>query len=207
MGAMQLHKSATRLLWCVILCSLPLTACGGRMVNKNMAQKLIADLPQEAFRDRDVEILTIDQIAAGKVVVKTKVETAFAFEKVGNRWVVRQIRIGQGQWEKLDNILRALKAVKVAETEQMLNALAAAIEKYQQQNGRLPEFKDFVTLSDALNPTYLTPLIRMDAWQRAFEAKPVYPGGIRIVSAGPDGSFGTGDDLVKFIPASEVEKK
>jgi hypothetical protein len=171
------------------------------MVNKNTARKLIVDLPGN-LSDKDVEIVTISQTTAKEAVIQTRIKTAFAVEKIKNRWVVRQVRVGDGQWENLDDLARALQEVKITATEKMIGAIAAAIESYQRQNGKPPAFKDYLTLSDALNPAYLTPLIRLDAWRRPFAAYLAYPHGIRILSAGPDGKMGTSDDIERLVPVN-----
>ncbi len=77
----------------------------------------------------------------------------------------------------------------------MLDEVAAALERYRSKNGALPEFKDYVSLSDALFPDYMTPLIRLDAWRNPLAAYKTGANSVRLVSAGPDGKLGTADDI------------
>jgi hypothetical protein len=82
----------------------------------------------------------------------------------------------------------------------MLERIGEAIAKYQASNGSLPVFTDYVSLSDLLSPEFLTPLIRLDSWRRPLAAERRDSSSIVIQSAGPDGKFGTGDDIVRTFP-------
>jgi hypothetical protein len=185
----------------VLLLSILLTACGGRAINKNLAQQLIASLPQVALKNGDVDVESVTQMGK-EAIVETRLQTAFRFEKINGNWVAREVRVGHGQWESISDIARTLEKAKVDETRKILEKIAAAIEKYLEKNGSLPAFKDYVALSDLLAPTYLNPLIRLDAWRRPLAAGRLGPNSIRLASAGPDGKFGTGDDIVVLAKAS-----
>ncbi len=169
--------------------------CGGRAVGKDMARDLIIGAHADALTKGDLEVLAITQVGSGEAVVETQVHTAFRLRRVGGAWVVREVKVGQGQWESLDDILHSLQQVKIEETRRSLEKIAAAIDAYRQKNGRLPAFKNFIDLSDALYPLYLTPLIREDSWKHPLVATPAGPGAIRLVSPGPDGKLGTPDDI------------
>ena len=171
-----------------------LSACGGRKMNDPLARNLIAGMNGGAMHDSDVEIVKVHQASAGEAVAETRARVAFRFEKNGNAWRVREIRVGHGQWESIENIERALNQVKTEETKEMIAGIAEAIKKYHEVNRRLPVFRDFVDLTDQLAPRFMTPLARLDAWQRPFEASMSGPD-ILIRSAGPDGIIGNQDDI------------
>ncbi len=82
----------------------------------------------------------------------------------------------------------------------MLDRIADAVRKYREATGSMPSFKDYIALSDLLSPKYLTPLVRLDAWRRPLAAERMDANTIRLVSAGPDGKFGTEDDLRLIVP-------
>lgn len=173
--------------------------CGGSHMNARLARKLIADNPQSLLNKKDVEVVRIIQPSGSEAIAETTLRTAFRFQKVGDRWEVKEIRIGHGQWEKIDNLEQALARVKIDKTRKMLDRIAEAILRYRKSNGKLPVFKDYVSLSDLLSPKYLTPLIRLDAWRRPLAAKNTDSGTILLSSAGPDGKPGTGDDIFKTV--------
>ncbi len=77
----------------------------------------------------------------------------------------------------------------------MLDRLSQAILAYAAKNGRVPEFKNFVALSDALYPDYMRDIIRVDAWGRGFSAEGLDPHRLRLISPGPDGQLHTEDDI------------
>jgi len=177
-----------------------LTACGGRTLNKGHAQDLILRLPQQALQKEDVEVVYLRQETGSEAIVETRLNTAFRLERTGGDWVVREVRLGHGEWEKVSNLLQTLEAVKTAETREMLERIAEAIGKYQAANSSLPIFTDYVSLSDLLSPKFLTPLIRLDSWRRPLTAERRGSNSIVIQSAGSDGKHGTQDDIVRTFP-------
>jgi len=177
-----------------------LPACGGRKMNDTLARNLIIGMSSSgALEKSDVDIVSIRQITSSEAVAETRALVAFRFENDGKTWRVREMRIGRGQWESVENIERALNQVKTEETKELLSRIAEAIQKHRKVNQRFPIFKDFVDLSDQLSPVFLTPLVRLDAWQRPFEAA-MSGGDILLSSAGPDGIMGNHDDIKFEIP-------
>jgi len=177
------------------LTAVSLAACGGRTVNKKNAQELIAQSPLGPFSKEEVYVKSVTQTGQRDLIVEASLHAAFRFEKVQGKWVIREVKLGSRPWENLENILRALEQVKVEETRKLLDQVANALERYRAKRGSLPEFKDYVALSDAIFPDYLTPLIRLDAWQNPLAAFRTGPNVIKLVSAGPDGKPGTSDDI------------
>lgn len=179
--------------------ALLLTACGHRTMNAHLARDLIMDFPREALEKEDIEVLSVTQVSGSEAIAEARVHSAFRFEKVGRDWVVREIRLGRGQWEKVGNLAEALQKVKIEETGELLDRIAEATRKYREAYGALPSFEDYVDLSDRLSPKFLTPLIRLDPWRRPFRAEPTGKGLIGVRSAGPDGRFDTDDDINRTI--------
>jgi len=164
-------------------------------MNDNLARNLIIRMSAgDAMHNSDVEIVKVQQITSSEAIAETHTRIAYRFENSGNVWHVREIRIGHGQWESVEYIERTLTQVKTEETKEMLARISEAIQKYRDANKRFPVFKDYVDLSDQLSPGFMTPLVRLDAWQRPFEA--VMSGSdILLRSSGPDGIMGTQDDI------------
>lgn len=172
-----------------------LTGCGGRKINTDYARKAIIALPQEILEKEDIDVVYVTQTSGSSAVVETRMKTAFRIQKVGGKWVVRDIRIGHGQWEKIEDLASTLTQVKTAETRLMLDRIADAVKAFHKETGNMPAFKDYISLSDILAPEYLDPLIRLDSWRTPLRAKATDSDTILVVSAGPDGRFTTNDDI------------
>jgi hypothetical protein len=172
-----------------------LNGCGGHNISTGKAQKVIIELPQKILEKEDVEVVDIIQPTNASAVAETLVKAGFRLQKKDGEWTVREVRIGHGQWEKIENLSEALKRVKTAETRLMLDRIANAVREYYKATGNMPQFTDYVKLSDILAPRYLDPLIRLDSWENPLQAKTLDSGNILVVSAGPDGRFATEDDL------------
>ena len=149
----------------------------------------------DLFDRETLYIKSVSQTGERNAVVEATLRAAFRFEKVGGRWQVREVRIGDSQWEKIDGLMQAVEKVRIEDTRQRMELVAAALQKYWEKKSSLPDCSDYVSLSDALSPEYLNPLIRLDAWQHPLSAQRIGPNAIRLVSSGPDGYLGTNDDL------------
>ena len=176
-----------------------LTACGPRNLSTGNVRKAITALPQEILENEDIDVIHVTQTSGSSAVVETLVKTAFRLQKVDDKWVVKDVRIGNGQWEKIGDLASALAQVKTAETRLMLDRIAAAVHEYYKETGNLPEFRDYVALSDLLAPKYLDPLIRLDSWRQPLRATATDQNSILVVSAGPDGRFDTKDDIAVTV--------
>jgi hypothetical protein len=184
----------------LLISVLLLTACGGRSMNKNLARDLIIEIPGETLEKEDIEVVNVMQVSGSEAIAETTLKTAFRLEKSRGKWVVREVRVGHGQWEKTTNLFQTLEQVKSKETSEMLDKIDEAIRKYRDATGALPVFKDYIGLSDLLSPKYVTPLPRLDSWRRPFWAEITQQHSIVIRSAGPDGRYHTDDDLSRTIP-------
>ncbi len=183
--------------WCAGLLGIALLAqgCGGRAIGMRTARDVILDAHADILTQGDLQVLSVTQVGRDEAVVEARLHSAFRLRKIRGEWVVREVKLGRGQWESIDDILRSLQLVKIEETRRNLEKIAAAIDAYRQKNGRLPAFKDYIDLSDVLYPLYLSPLIREDAWKRPLVATWAGANSIRLTSAGPDGKLGTPDDI------------
>lgn len=186
----------------VLLLLAGVTGCGGRAVTRKSAEKLLVNLPSGILDSQDIEVRSVSQISSSTALVETTVRAAFRVQKVKGEWVVREVRVGNGQWETIDNLLAALNLVKVDQTRQLLETIASSVGRYKEKNGRLPAFEDYAGLSDALYPDYLTEPNRLDAWRQPLRAFREGSDKIRYISAGPDEKPDSPDDiiLVKTYP-------
>ncbi|MBN2321490.1 MAG: hypothetical protein JXR49_20600 [Acidobacteria bacterium] len=159
------------------------------------AREAIIAPPQQLLEKDDIDIVHITQTSGSSVVVESRVKTAFRLQKVNDVWEVRDIRIGNGQWEKVEDLTTALTRVKNEQTRLLLEQVAASVEEYRRDTGKMPEFEDYVDLSDVLAPKYMKSLIRLDSWRNPLRAKALNTDSIQVISAGPDLRFNTDDDI------------
>jgi hypothetical protein len=78
-----------------------------------------------------------------------------------------------------------------------LDQLRAGIEAYKQEEGKVPQTESFDRLVDTLAPDFLPVVIRIDAWWNPYSYQVKGDSDFELRSAGPDGRFGTLDDLVR----------
>jgi len=173
-----------------------LAGCGGRVISRTTVQGLMVDLPDGVFGRDDIRIESVSSLGGNHAIAEARIRTALKLERVQGNWVIREIRLGNRPWEKIDDFFHELEDRKVAETRRLLETVAAAVDKYRERHGRLPTFTDYVSLSDVLSPDFLNPLVREDAWKRPLAAFHPNADTVRLVSAGPDGKLGSPDDLV-----------
>jgi|WetSurSiteA1Bulk_404760.scaffolds.fasta_scaffold32653_2 hypothetical protein len=160
-----------------------------------MAEDLIANLPGDILDEKDFVVEEVSQTGGSDAVILTRLNAAFRFQKVGGEWIAREVRVGNNQWESIDDLVASLRRIKEDRTKGFLDTVAGAVEKYCLKNGELPRFNNYDSLSDVLAPEYLNPLIRLDAWERPLHADRLNANAIRLVSAGADGELGSGDDI------------
>jgi len=170
-------------------------ACGGRAVNQKTAQEILIELPGRVFDREDVVIDSVTNVGANDAVVETRLRAAFKLVRKSGKWEVSEVRIGNHQWEKVEDIVRTLAEIKRSETSRLLEQVMSAVASYRAENGALPGFSDFVSLTDVLYPTYMNPLVRLDAWRHPISAFETSPTSVRLVSPGPDGVLGNADDV------------
>ena len=177
---------------------LTLSACGGRSLSSGNARGIVAGIPQETLEKEDVDVAKVSQTSGSEAIVETRLKTAFRLERVRGKWEVREVRLGHGQWEKVDNLERALEMVRVEETRKLLDQVAVSVQAYRKATGSLPEFSGYISLSDILSPKFMTPLVRLDSWRRPLCAER-QKNAVIIWSIGPDGRPGTDDDIRKVV--------
>ncbi len=181
-------------LFCILLAA----GCS-RSISNDGARDAILEIPRNALEKEDIEVVKVTRVGGSQAVAETRLKTAFRIEKVHGDWIVREVRFGHGEWQRVDDLAEALESVRTHETEAMFDRIAEAIRKYRESAGELPEFKDYVALSDRLSPAYLTPLVRLDAWRRPLRAERTQDGSILLRSDGPDGKPGTPDDVRRTV--------
>jgi hypothetical protein len=96
----------------------------------------------------------------------------------------------------IKSLVSALDEVRIRETRENLTKLVNAMNKLKEKNGQYPQARNIIELTDLLVPNFMSEVIRYDAWNRELVFRSVSPDSFELISLGPDGIRGTGDDIV-----------
>ncbi|HEX8772289.1 MAG TPA: type II secretion system protein GspG [Pyrinomonadaceae bacterium] len=146
-------------------------------------------LPSDALRVKEISSLYNSTVVVARVTVE------FRFKKGSdNRWRLVEFRTGEGDWRDLEKIAHAVNTEKARRARSELEMLATALDAFRRERGFFVVADSTGVLVDQLNPRYLARVVRLDPWHRPY----LYEGErdrYRLLSAGPDGEPGTGDDI------------
>jgi hypothetical protein len=183
-----------------LICGLLAVALGaagvalGRELGAREAREQIARLVGGSPGAVRVRSITPGLIGNQAIVV-AQVELAFRMTEKDGAWRAAEVRLGEGQWEDIEMLGRALDAEKAKRAGDDLRALAGGVEAYRRERGFYPETETVAGLVDRITPRFLPRVLREDPWHRPFYYS-AEPSGYRLGSSGPDGQPGTGDDVV-----------
>ena len=163
---------------------------GAREAREKIAQALGFDKPN------NVHIKNISRGMGNEAIVEAQFDAAFRFtpDKEG-KWQAVDVRAGDRKWESIELIQTALRKEKALRTGAELRAIATALEAYRRDKGSYVQAETGSALIDHLAPSYLSSIIRLDAWSRELNYKGS-SNSYRLSSLGPDGKADTDDDIV-----------
>ncbi|HSR66840.1 MAG TPA: type II secretion system protein GspG [Acidobacteriota bacterium] len=181
-----------RLTFALILTAVAVCSCGKSTQDQVAAAVGGFDSAQLGEKSVQVENLKASgDFATAEVTVRTAVK----LRKKEGVWHLEEIRLGDRRWEKAEHLLALLNAQRAETGRRHLNLIAQGLQRYRQEHSRHPQAVDFRALIDLLTPKYMAQVIRFDPWSRPYRYQ-VKGGGFDLRSAGPDGIFDSGDDLV-----------
>jgi hypothetical protein len=163
---------------------------GAREAREKIAQALGFD------KSDNVHIKNISRGMGGEAIVEAQFDAAFRFtaDKEG-KWQAVDVRAGDRKWESIELIQTALRKEKALRTGAELRAIATALEAYRRDKGSYVQAETGSALIDHLAPSYLSSIVRLDAWSRELNYKGSATS-YRLSSLGPDGKADTDDDIV-----------
>src|SRR5213593_4662487 len=181
------------LLGCLVLCS-----CTSARLSHDEARKKIAEIGRSNLVPDAIEIRRIVSQSDTQAIAEATITLAFQFKRDApdSEWRIQAVRLGDRDWISLDELLAAINEGRRRETAAALDKIAVAIAKYRDSNGSIPSARDIVGLTDVLHPLYMPELIRQDAWGNPIDYEITGGSGFRLLSRGPDGLRGTGDDII-----------
>lgn len=170
-----------------------LSGCGKDL--EGQLQEQVRTLDNAQLKPEQVEVVNI-RAQGDEAVAEVTIKTAVKMRKQGNEWVLDEVSLGGGRWEKVDRILRAVNQDRSDETLRQMEAVRGGIDRYRAREGEVPQVRNFVALIDVLAPRDLATVIRIDSWGNQFFYRAFDADSYEIRSTGPDARVYTDDDLV-----------
>jgi hypothetical protein len=171
--------------------------CSGSRLSHDEARRKIAEVANSSLVPGSIQVQRIVSQSDKAAIAETSVALAFEFKrnKPTDPWHIAAVRLGDRDWLGVDEIIAAVNESRRRTTLESFQKLAAGIATFRQRNGTSPNATEIVGLTDILHPTYMTDLVRLDAWGRPIRYE-VQGASFRLLSDGPDGVRGTPDDVL-----------
>ncbi len=179
-----------------LLSALVLAGCA-KNVNRQI-KEAVSHFDNLDLSENEVEILSTQELGSS-AVAQVQIKTAVKLVKKKGQWVVDEVRIGDRRWEKADHIRAILRSQRTETTQEQLQSISDGLRRYLDRQGTLPQVSDFPGLVAVLTPQYLPEVMLLDAWSNPYAYRRVSPQVAEVRSSGPDGLYGTQDDLMERI--------
>jgi hypothetical protein len=153
-----------------------------------------ASLDQE-----QVEVTNVQEMG-DHATAEVQITTGVKMIKENGKWVIEEFRIGDRRWEKAEHLLALIDEKRTATTLQQINSITVGIERYENLNRQIPQVSDFEELAAILFPRFQSRFTPTDGWNHPFWYRPKGAQEYELRSLGPDGRFGTSDDLIANFP-------
>jgi len=182
---------------CFTMLAAMTAGCSSSRLSHDEARKQIAEIGKSSLVPGSIQIQRIVSQTDKDAIAETSVALAFEFKrnKVSDPWRIAAVRMGDRDWVGVDEIIAAVNESRRRTTMESFQKLATGIEVFRQRNGASPNASEIVALTNILHPTYMTDLVRLDAWGRQIRYE-VVGAGFRLLSDGADGVRGTADDIL-----------
>lgn len=164
-------------------------------ISVGQVKDLLRHLGGANFESEQVQIRRISSGLAGDVVVEAQIETAWRLVNEKNQWRIAEVRLGDRHWESLELVEEAVRREKIRRTLVILREMSGALDDYHRDQSAFVTTNRIGELLDAISPRYLSTPYRIDLWGNQLD----YRGSsdrYQLRSAGPDGRFGSPDDLL-----------
>jgi len=152
-------------------------------------------LPSDWVRIKSISGLGIPLASEPSATVVSLVRFGVRFRKDRSGWYTTSFKTGMHDWIRVEDIDRALAAVKAEQARDEMRTLASALAKFREERGTFVVSDKHPVLIDHLSPKYLGRVIRLDPWGNPYQYAGE-PDRFTLRSAGPDRKMGTGDDVV-----------
>lgn len=171
-------------------------ACG-KTVEKQIRDQ-VRTLDGAALADKQVKVTNVREMG-DQATAEVQITTGVKMVKENGKWVIEEFRIGDRRWEKAEHILALINEKRTATTLDQMNLITEGIERFANLNLRIPQVSSSEKLAALLFPRFQSQFIPVDAWTNPFFYQPRGDREFELRSLGPDGRFGTPDDLIANI--------
>jgi hypothetical protein len=164
-----------------------------------VAELLGVTLPSDQVRIKELSALNLPLGSESSALITAFIQVDLRLTPDNRGWRVSEFKSGTRAWTMIGTLSSALNETKRVNATHDLTAIASALVEYRRERGAFVVSDKESVLIDHLNPRYLTRVIRVDPWHRAYE----YEGAqdrFSLRSVGPDGKSGTADDIVVSGP-------
>lgn len=161
---------------------------------------LRVQLPSDTIRIQEVTPFAVPVAPQPSSLVATWIRVEARLLNGQKGWQVGELRIGKGEWVKLDSLVATLNELKQQRARAELESIARALELFRRERGFYVVSDEHAVAIDHLNPRYLPQVIRVDPWHQPYK----YAGQrdhYNLRSVGPDGKDNTADDITLTSPS------
>jgi hypothetical protein len=171
--------------------------CSSARLSHDEARRQIAEIGKSSLVPDSIQIQRIVSQTDKDAIAETTVAMAFEFkrDKSSDSWHIAAVRMGDRDWVGVDEIVAAVNENRRRSTMESLQKLATGIATFRERTGASPNASEIVGLTNILHPTYMSDLIRLDAWGHPIHYE-VQGSRFRLTSDGADGIHGTADDIL-----------
>lgn len=172
------------------------TSCG-KSVEKQIRDQ-VRTFDGASLGDKQVEVTKVTEMG-DHATAEVQITTGVKMVKENGKWVIEEFRIGDRRWEKVEHILALINEKRKATTLEQMNLITEGIERFANINLRIPQVSSSEKLADLLFPRFQSQFTPVDAWTNPFFYRPRGDREYELRSLGPDGRYGTPDDLIAAI--------
>jgi hypothetical protein len=164
-----------------------------------VAELLGVTLPSDQVRIKEVSALNLPLGSESSALITSFIQVDLRLTNDNRAWRVSEFKSGTRAWTMIGTLSSALNETKRVNATHDLTAIANALVEYRRERGAFVVSDKGSVLIDHLNPRYLTRVIRVDPWHRAYQYEGTQDR-FSLRSLGPDGKPNTPDDIVVFGP-------
>ena len=173
------------------------TVSCGKSVEKQIRDQ-VRTFDGASLDKKQVKVTNVQEMG-DHATAEVQITTGVKVVKKDGKWVIEEFRIGDRRWEKAEHILALINEERTTTTLEQINLITEGIARYANLNQRIPQVSDSDELATLLFPRFQSRFTPTDAWANPFFYRPRGDREYELRSLGPDGRFGTPDDLVAKI--------